>query len=186
MKKVLVVVQLILELVTQGKESTFLSAEYAFKKFDQAVKFMGDVGAIAHDEDVRLHLSYITSFPYNLRTWGLCYTLQHHPSTITITHGRKTTKVSLVTQTHAAKRPAPAPSSSPPVIGESAELPPSYVRVPGITMRDVRFAILVESHYGAGYESEELLGDKVHAARIDSEDVGGERWDSIVDRLVPE
>lgn len=51
----------------------------------------------------------------------------------------------------------------------------------------MRFAILVESHYGtAGYESEELLGDKVHAARIDSEDVSGERWDGIVDRLVPE
>ena len=51
----------------------------------------------------------------------------------------------------------------------------------------MRFAILVESHYGAGYESEELLGDKVHTARIDSEEVnGGEQWDRIVDRLVPE
>lgn len=138
----------------KGKESTFLSAEYAFKKFDEAVKFVGDVGVIAHDED-------------------------HHPSTITITHGKKTTKVSLVTQTHAAKRPAPAPA-------ESAESPPSYVRVPGITIRDVRFAILVESHYSAGYESKEVLGDKVHAARIDSEDVTGERWDEIVDRLAPE
>ena len=50
----------------------------------------------------------------------------------------------------------------------------------------MRFAILVESHYGAGYESEELLGDKVHTARIDSEEVSGERWNRIVDRLVPE
>ena len=116
------------------------------------------------------------------------YMLQHHPSTITITYGKKITKVSLVTQTHTAKRPAPAPSSSPPpVLSESAESPPpSYVRAPGITIRDVRFAILVESHYGAGYESEELLSDKVHAARIDSEDVTGEQWDRILDRLVPE
>lgn len=60
------------------------------------------------------------------------------------------------------------------------------MRVPGITIRDVRFAILVESHYSAGYESKEVLGDKVHAARIDSEDVTGERWDEIVDRLAPE
>ena len=126
--------------------------------------------------------SYLSYIPLVL----LCYyVLQHHPSTITITYGKKTTKVSLVTQTHTAKRPAPAPS--PPPVNESAQLPsPSYVRAPGITIRDVRFAILVESHYGAGYESEELLGDKVHAARIPSEDVTGEQWDRIVDRLVPE
>jgi pterin-4a-carbinolamine dehydratase len=166
------------ESLTQGKESPSLTAEYAFKKFDQAVKFVGDVGAIAHDEDVRLFplsLAFLIHTIFFLRTWGL---LQHHPSTITITHGRKTTKVYLVTQTHAAKRPP-----SPPVLSESAESP-IYVRVPGITIRDVRFAILVESHYSAGYEIEGLVGDKVHAARIDSEDVTGERWDRIADRLV--
>lgn len=164
----------------KGKESTFLSAEYAFKKFDEAVKFVGDVGVIAHDEDVRLSLLSLTVPSFPTHALGVSvYMLQHHPSTITITHSKKTTKVSLVTQTHAAKRPAPAPA-------ESAESPPSYVRVPGITIRDVRFAILVESHYGAGYESEEVLGDKVHAATVDSEDVTGERWDEIVDRLVPE
>ena len=57
----------------QGKESTFLSVEYAFKKFDQAIKFVGDVGAIANDEDVRISLSHHTSFPTHLG--GLCYYL---------------------------------------------------------------------------------------------------------------
>jgi hypothetical protein len=124
-------------------------------------------------------LSLTFSLTYHLfPMYTLGGLLQHHPSTITITHGRKTTKVYLVTQTHAAKRPP-----SPPVLSESAESP-IYVRVPGITIRDVRFAILVESHYSAGYEIEGLVGDKVHAARIDSEDVTGERWDRIADRLV--
>ena len=70
-----------LKLVMQGKESTFLSVEYAFKKFDQAIKFVGDVGAIANDEDVRLSLSHHTSFPltpYILSyALGLCYYILH-------------------------------------------------------------------------------------------------------------
>ena len=69
---------------------------------------------------------------------------------------------------------------------------PSSVKAPNTTIlrespRDnYSTRALCQSHYGAGYESEELLGDKVHAARIDSEDVTGEHWDKIVERLVPE
>ena len=64
-----------LETRTQGKESTFLSVEYAFKKFDQAIKFVGDVGAIAHDEDVRLSPSHHTSFPTHLGVFVTTYML---------------------------------------------------------------------------------------------------------------
>ncbi|KAF8709775.1 hypothetical protein AX14_013448 [Amanita brunnescens Koide BX004] len=135
-----------------------LSARYRFQDYDSAASFFLKVASVAKSED-------------------------HHPS-LHIEPGSPCT-VTVTTQTHSARRPkwpeeavprpprpppreAPKTEESPPAdvpkLASRRPALPSPTRIPGITLRDVRLAILVEEIYSIHFSSHlAALGRHIHS-----------------------
>ncbi|TRM70106.1 hypothetical protein BD626DRAFT_23616 [Schizophyllum amplum] len=117
-------------------------AQFSFNSYDAAVEFVGKVGRIAGDE-------------------------LHHPEMII----ESSNNVVLWMTTHSAKPGRDWAAKSPSTLAESSSQtntsvssndkpvkPPHLRKVPGITRRDLRLAVLIENLYNAQYSSGRASG----------------------------